>query len=93
MAINLPPELLERLQAEAEKQQTTPAELLRRWLDQEGQQPEESAGNALLETSKSLDNMEPAIPTEDLSEHFDAYLRTSWGDETQPQQQADDNGA
>jgi len=38
--------------------------------------------NTLLESSLSLDGIEPEIPTPDLSENFDAYLRQSWGNST-----------
>lgn len=92
MAITLPPDLLARLQIEAEKRQTTPADLVRTWLDQLDETTPTSHGDTLLETSLSLDEMEPAIPTEDLSEHFDVYLRRSWGEDDEASPPVDETG-
>jgi hypothetical protein len=79
MTITLPEDLSDLLRRVAAERNTTPEDLLRDWLNQQVTLPEAIEDNPLLRTSLSVEDMEPAIPTEDLSVNFKEYLHKTWG--------------
>ncbi|MEQ8673174.1 MAG: hypothetical protein RLP44_20215 [Aggregatilineales bacterium] len=74
MVIQLPDDVAKLLHRLAQERNLSPEQFLRDVLAQQ------MSDNPLLRSSQSVDEIEPAIPTSDLSEHFNAYLRESWGE-------------